>query len=293
MKAFVSVIIPTFRDWDRLRLCLDALCAQTYSKDCFEVIVVNNDPKSICPFDLPESNMKLAFESISGSYAARNTGIEVSKGEILAFTDSDCIPNPDWIEKGIRCLYNRNAGMVGGYIEFVFQNPNSASELLDVASHMDNERSIVRHSCAVTANLFVRREVFDSVGFFNRAVKSGGDIEFTQRASSNGFLIVFCADSIIKHPTRKFTEKIKKSYRVGKGLLQVELKRPAGFMKKLEMVILHLIPLTNPAKILRAMKLHSNRSVILFIKALLLSVLFGSVKNTGFFVSLILFYKHK
>lgn len=46
---FVSIIIPTYRDWERLALCISALDKQTYSKDLFEVIIVNNDAQDQAP----------------------------------------------------------------------------------------------------------------------------------------------------------------------------------------------------------------------------------------------------
>jgi len=96
---FVSVIIPTYRDWNRLKLCVNALKNQTYPKNRFEAIVVNNDPADPCPYCPLPDNFVLTTEGKPGSYAARNAGIKIAKGDILAFTDSDCIPYSDWIEQ--------------------------------------------------------------------------------------------------------------------------------------------------------------------------------------------------
>src|SRR5690554_6136694 len=91
---FVSVIIPTYHDWERLRLCLDSLNRQTYPKERYEIIVVNNDPEDVVPanFVVP-NNFTILEESKPGSYAARNRAIQAAKGEIYAFTDSDCQPH--------------------------------------------------------------------------------------------------------------------------------------------------------------------------------------------------------
>ena len=103
-RPFVSVIIPTFHDWNRLQSVIDALKKQTYPKDHLEVIIINNDPEDSPPeLDLPD-NFRIISESKPGSYAARNKGISAAKGEILAFTDSDCIPYPDWIEQAVKLL---------------------------------------------------------------------------------------------------------------------------------------------------------------------------------------------
>ena len=83
---------------------MNALTKQTYPKNRFEVIVVNNDPADPCPcIPLPD-NFVLTTEGKPGSYAARNAGIKIAKGEILAFTDSDCIPHSNWIEQAVNIL---------------------------------------------------------------------------------------------------------------------------------------------------------------------------------------------
>ncbi len=108
---FVSVIIPTYHDWERLGyVCTNALFKkQTYPKDHFEAIIINNAPEDSSPeFNLPD-NFKIISESKPGSYAARNKGVSVARGEIIAFTDSDCIPCPDWIEQGVKFFGERRS----------------------------------------------------------------------------------------------------------------------------------------------------------------------------------------
>src|SRR5690554_2984846 len=99
----ISVIIPTYKDWERLALCLQALENQSFKPSNFEIIVINNLPGDLPPaaFKLPK-NAVLVDEGKPGSYAARNTGIGMAKGEILAFTDSDCIPHKDWLINAFR-----------------------------------------------------------------------------------------------------------------------------------------------------------------------------------------------
>ena len=291
---FISVIIPVFHDWHRLKLCLERLAAQMYPADNFEVVVVNNDPTDPCPFVLPAPNMRIVEEHVKSSYAARNAGIRASRNAgthvaragILAFTDSDCLPDKQWLEKGVRCLQEDQVMLAGGQIRFLVDHPVSASALLDAASHMDNEDTIAKHHCAVTANLFVRSEVFDAVGPFDGSMMSGGDIAFTQRASSHGFILAYCPEALVWHPTRDFSQKIRKAFRVGRGLPKVEFKRPAHPWKKARMLLLHLLPLTHPRRIRRAMKRYSVKQNGLFVRALFLSVALGLVKSAGMLYSL-------
>jgi glycosyltransferase involved in cell wall biosynthesis len=98
----VTVIIPAYRDTGRLNACLSALSRQTIPHGDFEVIVVNNDLKEDVLINA-EHDFRLTVirEEIPGSYAARNSGIRHAKGEILAFTDSDAVPDAGWIENGM------------------------------------------------------------------------------------------------------------------------------------------------------------------------------------------------
>jgi len=119
MKKFVSVIIPHLNDSDRLGLCLKSLNDQSYDKRFYEVIVIDNDSSKQHWEKLLrlKSLYKIILlkEPKSSSYAARNKGLQEAKGNIVAFTDSDCIPYPNWIEMGVNNLKILNYyGMVGG-----------------------------------------------------------------------------------------------------------------------------------------------------------------------------------
>src|SRR5687767_14260928 len=95
----VSVIIPVYNDTERLLRCLEALEAQTYPRNRFEVIVVDNGS------DVPVADTLnrhagcaiLVTEPRPGGFVARNAGIERASGEILAFTDADCLPAASWL----------------------------------------------------------------------------------------------------------------------------------------------------------------------------------------------------
>jgi glycosyltransferase involved in cell wall biosynthesis len=102
MNPYVSIIIPTYRDWNRLGMCLEALKKQSYPKENTEIIIINNDPEDLIPVDFKgNKNITIMNAARNGSYAARNTGLKIAKGEIIGFTDSDCIPNTDWISKAV------------------------------------------------------------------------------------------------------------------------------------------------------------------------------------------------
>ncbi len=134
-NPFVSVIIPVFNDSERLKLCLEALHDQTYPKNLYEVIVVDNGSDNGVE-DVVNKFTQASYtnENRLGSYSARNKGISMARGQVIAFTDSDCIPVPEWIEKGVKNLLRvPNCGLVAGKIEIIFKYPlkPTAVEILE------------------------------------------------------------------------------------------------------------------------------------------------------------------
>ncbi|BCA80208.1 glycosyltransferase [Desulfuromonas sp. AOP6] len=215
---FVSVIIPTYYDWDRLKICLLALSKQSYPENSFEVIIVNNDPddKSVVPDLFP--NYIFISESKLGSYAARNAGVMVARGDLFAFTDSDCIPHKDWLTNGIKML-EAGVSRIGGKIELNFKSKKrTCAEIYDKAYAFQQERYVENMQFAVTANMMSYKSVFEKVGKFNESLLSCGDFEWGKRASELGFSIKYCDNSVVSHPARNnFYEIYLKNRRLSGG----------------------------------------------------------------------------
>ncbi len=205
-NILVSVIVPTYRDSDVLGVCLSHLGRQTLDAASFEVIVVNNAPDERVELgDYGSLNVRVIEESLPGSYAARNKGIDEAKGEILAFTDSDCQPTAGWLENGVSAFLPeaQSYSLAGGAIDlFAKSTRPTVIEVYDMALGLSQETMVVEKKIAVTANLFVRKAMFSNVGQFNSTLFSGGDIEWTQRAHDLGHDILYMPNAIVKHPAR-------------------------------------------------------------------------------------------
>ncbi|HZX12790.1 MAG TPA: glycosyltransferase [Thermodesulfobacteriota bacterium] len=203
---FVSVIIPVFDDLERLNICLQALEHQTYPKSLYEVIVVDNGSvESVEPIVTRFSRARTSYESRPSQFAARNRGISLAKGEVIAFTDADCIPSPDWIERGVANLLRvPNSGLVAGKIETFFKNQEhpTAVELYENLKALPQKRYIEVGRFGATANLFTFRRVFEHVGLFDDETRSSGDVEWGQRVSSFGYELIYADDSRVAHPAR-------------------------------------------------------------------------------------------
>jgi glycosyltransferase involved in cell wall biosynthesis len=214
----VSVVVPVFNDPNGIRDCLSALSRQGYARDRYEIIVVDNGSTDTTPAVLAELEIEPVSErSIRSSYAARNAGLRAAGGEVLAFTDADCTPDPGWIERGVAALRESGAALAGGRVRFRLSSRPRGAEIWDSITNMQVEQGIRERGVGKTANLFVERQVFDAIGPFPDELVSGGDVAWTSRASGHGFKIVYAPDATVEHPARRIKSLIRKQFRVGRG----------------------------------------------------------------------------
>ncbi|MBW4444373.1 MAG: glycosyltransferase family 2 protein [Plectolyngbya sp. WJT66-NPBG17] len=207
----VSVIIPTFNQRGSLLRCLDSLHHQTLQPT--EIIVVDNKSTENI-YSLCEQFPKVRYcqESKQGSYAARNKGISIATGEILAFIDSDCLPSSEWLQQGVNAL--RTADLVAGHIEFCFRSSRPTPvEYADMLSYL-RQQDYAQEGYAATGNAFTRREWFDKVGRFRDDLLSLGDREWGQRLTAAGGRVVYCPDAIVFHPARSSMQSLLKKVRL-------------------------------------------------------------------------------
>ena len=220
---FVSVIIPVFNDNEHLTICLTALEKQTYLQSAYEIIVVdNNSLEDVESIVAQFSQARLVFESRAGSYIARNRGLEAAQGDVIAFTDADCIPEPNWLEGGVTALKSRsNVGLVAGHVELFVKEANRPNpfELYEtVALAFPQDQFLADDHFGVTANLFTFKQVIEAVGAFDERLKSGGDKQWGQRVYAAGYRQIYAEHARVKHPARDSWEELcKRSIRLVGG----------------------------------------------------------------------------
>lgn len=233
----VSVVMPHFNDRDNLDVCLTLLAQQTFPSDRTEIIVADNG--SPCGIEAVRETVRGRARVIEvaerGAGPARNAGVQVSTGDALAFIDSDCRPDPRWLEEGLMVL--ETADFVGGRVDILVGDPErlTAAEAFETVFAFRNDRYVEEEQFTVTASMFVWRAVFDDVGPFENGVPE--DIDWCERATAKGHRIRFAPKSIVGHPARRtMAELLRKSRRItserceaarrqGKGPLAVLLRQ--------------------------------------------------------------------
>lgn len=175
-EALVSVVIVSRHRPEDLRRCVRALSYQTHR--LFEVVVICDPTTSASLGDIvPLGRVKTAVCVDANISKARNMGIDLSTGEIIAFIDDDAIAEPTWLERLIAPIIDSNVGASGGFvrgrngISFQWQaeqiTPDGLSHAFDVNGttipKVDPERAIKTQgtNCAFRRNILVKLGGFD------------------------------------------------------------------------------------------------------------------------------------
>jgi glycosyltransferase involved in cell wall biosynthesis len=222
----VSVIVPVRNRAAGLRALLDALAAQTLRDH--EVVIVDDASTDATAAVAEAAGARVVrAPRRGGAYVARNLGLDAAHAEVLAFTDADCRPEPDWLERGLAAL--EGADLVAGHVELPLRERPSTAELIDAARHLHQERNAA-YGFGATANLFARRSAFERAGRFDESLSTGGDLEFGLRSRVAGLRLVYAADAVVEHePRRTGREVARKAARLGRGraaLAAAGLDRP-------------------------------------------------------------------
>jgi beta-1,4-mannosyltransferase len=196
----VSIIIPVFNAEKTLRLCLDSILELDYPNDKLEVIIIDNISNDNSKNIIQEYPFIYDSEENKTSYAARNKGIKIATGRILAFTDADCIVDKNWIKIGINELYKKDADIVGGAV-LGYQPTTIPEKYLDYKGSLNTSKSN-EVNYFPTCNLFVKKEIYQSVGGFNDNYITGGDLDFCWRCLVTGYKLIYSKDSIVYHKHR-------------------------------------------------------------------------------------------
>ncbi len=156
-KPMFSVIVPTLDRPGHLTKLMECLAAQTYRD--FEVVVVDQTPASWAERRaFMTLNLYYLQHSIRGAVRAKNLGAFIAQGSVLAFTDDDCRPAPDWLKNA--AVYFNDSGVVG--VEGLVR-----SDRIGDPGYRSVSNENFRGMGFMTANFFLRREDFNALGGFD------------------------------------------------------------------------------------------------------------------------------
>jgi len=209
----VSVVIPVRNAARTLPHCLEAL--EGLDPQPMEVILVDNGstdetPEFLRTFaqDHASRGVKIVQEPRAGVSRARNAGIRVARGDILAWTDSDCAPQPSWLRYLVEPFDEPTVGATAGRVLaaspssivelfcglYTFQTPNSPNRA---------HQWTPRRGGYAGANFAVRRVLAEKLGGYDEEVKNWGeDYDFCARLYAHGFSIAYVPAAQVFHYNR-------------------------------------------------------------------------------------------
>lgn len=244
----VSIIIPTRNGEKTISTLLESVMKLDYDKEKLEVIVVDGYSTDRTMELISKYPVELVMEDGHGLNAARNTGIKRSSGEILIFTDCDCVVPKNWVRKIVKNFNDSNIGCVGGtvlgYNADTFSSRYANGTLFRIMPSFKT-RIVTKniHTLLYPAgcNMSFRRSVLNKIGLFNEDIRYGFDeTELVERVGEAGYDTTLDPEVLIYHRHRETIKEILKQifgYARGSILLIKErgIRNRIGFLLALDM----------------------------------------------------------
>jgi glycosyltransferase involved in cell wall biosynthesis len=237
-----SVVIPTHGRRDALLACLEALASQTLAD--FEVIVVDDGSREALSLD-PSAwesrfTLKVIRQEQAGPAAARNHGAEHANGDILAFTDDDCLPDPEWLDVLLQRVKTAPDSLCGtitynGLEEELW--PSTSQFIIDLVYAHFNASPMEAYFLA-SNNIACRRDVFLNLGGFDGAFAKAGaeDREFCDRWRMSGRPLHMIDRPLLQHRHHQsFNGFADIHFRYGRGAYlyqSIRRRRGSGTMSE-------------------------------------------------------------
>ncbi len=193
-----SIIIPIYND-PRIVACVRSLTELNYDKNEYEIIIVDNNSSTNIQELLRGIEYRYILETAAGSYNARNAGITAASGEWLAFTDSDCVVDKEWLSTIEHYLAKDDVSGVMGYSAGNNANAVAAYEQKMYEENIAGFTDAQELRRIDTRNFAVKRPVIETIGGFTKDIKYGGDMEYGAMAHEAGFTMVYAPDVIVTH----------------------------------------------------------------------------------------------
>ena len=205
-KPFFSIVIPSYNRRARLEQCLEALARQSYPTAGFEVVVIDDGSSDTTVDYLHHARFSYPFRfqrcENAGPAHARNVGTGMARGEFIAFTEDDVVPETEWLKNAAGHLSSGAIDVLEGRTVYVGTQKN--------VRRFDVEGL----PSFVPCNLFVRRSALQAIGGFDEEFYDGGSHLYFREDADLGFRLLekrnrikIARDVVVAHPVQFATLK--------------------------------------------------------------------------------------
>ena len=235
---FISIIIPVKNEELLIGKCLKSLAELNYPKDKYEVIIsdgLSTDRTAKIAADFGAKIIKNTGQTVA---PGRNIGFAHSRGEIIAFTDADCVVGNDWLSAAVKYFADESVAGVGGpnlapanesafgqAVRFLFLFGSFASGSVYVSDARKIKPVVSLPGC----NAIYRREALEKIMPTDETLLTCDDVEMNYQILQQGYKLLYTHDVLVWHYRRDTPKRFwKQIYRYSIGRLQLGKRRRDG-----------------------------------------------------------------
>lgn len=225
----ISVVIPAYNSEETIGLAIKGVLSQIEIGE-FELIVVDDGSTDKTAQIIKSfSVVKYIYQENAGPASARNRGAHAAEGDIIFFTDSDCIPSPDWIAKLLVYFCEPEIAVVSGTYDLVDEGSLLSKCIHQEIMYRHKQHMPVYPKSFGSYNFSVRKKVFDEVGGFNQHYRtaSGEDNDLSYKILKAGYRIYFANDARVQHHhTSSLKKYLREQFNHGFWRVKMYLNHP-------------------------------------------------------------------
>lgn len=230
---FASVVVPVRNGAGTLAGCLESLVHGTYPSVSREIVVVDNGSTDDTARIADRYRVRTVYEPRRGRPHARNRGILESCGEIVAFTDADCLASPRWLSRLVEGFADDGVWAVAGEIHA--HEPTTVTERF-MARREEKWQQVVLslpERFAITSNVAFRRQAFERIGTFDPEFVTAEDVDFGWRFFADDRMSLrYAPEAVVHHRLRRtlrelIVQQVGLGY--GRAILRTRYGLPRGY----------------------------------------------------------------
>jgi glycosyltransferase involved in cell wall biosynthesis len=191
---FCSVVIPAFNEEQDIEASLSSLTHQSYPRDRYEIIVVDNGSTDRTP-EIASAYADLVLRKPDGNVGAiRNFGIASASGAVIICTDADCVAPPDWVGTGVALLIKNPQHAFGGGLR-----PRENAKWIEKYWVLNEAGDKIQQRALAGSSIFIWKRDLELLGAFNEYVTSGEDSDLYERALASGLAVTISPKLSVAH----------------------------------------------------------------------------------------------